>query len=238
MTNTQKIVIFATLFVAAIATVAWFPVRDWLTLGVEWIQAHRAIAWLAFVVSYILATVLVIPGSLLTLAAGFVFGLPLGVALVSAGSTLGACCAFLVGRYLTRGWVEQRVEGHAKFKALDLATRNQGFIIVFLARLSPLFPFNLLNYGLALTAVRFRDYALASWIGMLPATVLYVYIGTAASDLSQLASGDITSSVGGRMLLLGGLIATVVLTVVITRKATQALRQHLDREIPEANQLP
>jgi uncharacterized membrane protein YdjX (TVP38/TMEM64 family) len=235
--NTYRLAAFAVLLAAIIAALALFTVRDWLTLGLVWIQDHRQIAWLVFVVAYILATVLVIPGSLLTLAAGFVFGLPLGVALVSAGSTLGACCAFLIGRYLTRGWVEQRVAGHAKFKALDLATRNEGFLIVFLARLSPLFPFNLLNYGLSLTAVRFRDYALASWIGMLPATVLYVYIGTAANDLSQIASGNIQSGVGGRVLLLGGLIATVALTVVITRKATQALRRHLDNELAQAGEL-
>ncbi len=106
-------------------------------------------------------------------------------------------------------------------------------MIVFLVRLSPVFPFNLINYGLSLTAVRFRDYALATWIGMLPVTVLYVYIGTAASDLGQLISGDLDTGLAGRVALFAGLAATVVLIVFITRKATKVLGQHLERELQE-----
>ena len=176
------------------------------------------------------------PAFILTLAAGFVFGLPFGVALVSAGSTLGACSAFLIGRYFARGWVEKRIENHSGFRALDLATRHEGFVIVFLVRLSPIFPFNLINYGLSLTAVRFRDYAIATWIGMLPVTVLYVYIGTAASDLGQLVGGDLDTGLAGRIALFAGLAATVVLIAFITRKATKVLGQHLERELQEEAQ--
>jgi uncharacterized membrane protein YdjX (TVP38/TMEM64 family) len=186
----------------------------------------------------VVATVLALPGSVLTLAAGFVFGLPLGVALTSVASVSGATCAFLVGRYLARGWVEQRIASSHKFAALDAATRHEGFVIVFLARLSPAFPFNLLNYGLALTAVRLRDYFLASWIGMLPGTVLYVYLGAAAGDLSQLQNGDVDSGPAGRLLLIGGLIATVLLTAIITRKATQTLGRHLQTGISEGGDAP
>src|SRR4030095_36542 len=103
---------------------------------------------------------LAVPGSILTLAAGFVFGLPVGVALASAGSVLGATLAFLVGRLVARDWVEQRTAAWPRFRALDAATRHDGFVIVLLARLSPLIPFNLLNYLLSLTATRFRDYVL------------------------------------------------------------------------------
>lgn len=232
MTRFRVIVLIA-LAATVAAAVIWLPIAEWLTVGIAWVDAHPMLAWPVFVGSYIIATVLALPGSVLTLAAGFVFGLPLGVALTSVASLTGATSAFLIGRYLARGWVEQRIDSNRTFKALDAATRREGFVIVFLARLSPAFPFNLLNYGLALTAVRLRDYFFASWIGMLPGTVLYVYLGAAAGDLSQLLSGNVDSGLAGRVLLIGGLIATVLLTAIITRKASQALRRHLDSEMPE-----
>jgi uncharacterized membrane protein YdjX (TVP38/TMEM64 family) len=231
MKNLARWLLLAVLIAVIAAGIFWLPLNDWLAGGIRWIESHGKLAWLVFVLIYAIAGVLVVPSLPFTLTAGFAFGLPLGVALTSAGSTLGACGAFLVGRYLTRDWVERRIASHAAFRALDLATRHEGFMIVFLARLSPIFPFNLLNYGLALTAVRFRDYALASWIGMLPATLLYVYLGTAAGNFSQLTSGDVEGGIAGRILLFAGLLATLALTVLITRKATQALGKHLQHEI-------
>jgi uncharacterized membrane protein YdjX (TVP38/TMEM64 family) len=226
------------LAVTIAAAVVWLPIAEWLAIGIAWVDAHPMLAWPVFVGSYIVATVLALPGSVLTLAAGFAFGLPLGVALTSVASIAGATSAFFIGRYLARAWVEQRIESNKTFKALDAATRHDGFVIVFLARLSPAFPFNLLNYGLALTAVRLRDYFFASWIGMLPGTVLYVYLGAAAGDLSQLLSGNVDSGPAGRLLLIGGLIATAILTAIITRKASRALGRHLEAEMPEQGETP
>jgi uncharacterized membrane protein YdjX (TVP38/TMEM64 family) len=215
-----------------LALVALSPTREWLGVGVAWTQSHHRIAGAAFVAGYVVAAVLVVPGSILTLAAGFVFGLPLGVVLVSIGSVAGAGCAFLVARHLARDWIAARIEKSPRFKAFDSATRHEGFLIVFLARLSPLFPFNLMNYGLGLTGVRFRDFLVASWIGMLPATILYVYVGTLAKNVSQLVDG-VEDGLAGRTLLAGGFLATAVLTVVITRKANRALADHLTREAAE-----
>lgn len=213
---------------AVLAGVVWlFPVRDWLVGALAWIDAHRSIAWLAFIAGYVLATVMLIPGSVVTLAAGFIFGLPLGIVVVSAGSVTGATCAFLIGRFFLREWVQQRIESLPRFRALDRATAQNGFSIVLLARLSPLFPFNLLNYGLGLTAVPLRQYFFASWLGMLPGTILYVYVGTLAADLTALAAGDIETGLAGQALFGVGFIATLVLTLLITRKATRALRSEL-----------
>lgn len=231
MTNRARWLLLVALITMIAAGIIWLPLNDWIADAVGWIEAHGTFAWLVFILAYIAAAVILIPSLLFSLAAGFVFGLPLGVALTSAGSTLGACAAFLVGRYVARGWVERRIASHAGFRALDAATRHEGFTIVFLARLSPVFPFNILNYGLALTAVRFRDYALASWIGMVPATIVYVYFGTVVGNFSQLTSGDFESGIAGRVLLFGGLAATLLLAVFITRKATQALGKHLQHEI-------
>lgn len=228
MTKHLKPLILAGALLSLLTIVALSPVAEWLTAGVGWIRMHPRAAEIAFVGAYILASVLVVPGSILTLAAGFVFGLVMGVVLVSAGSVLGAAAAFLVGRFFARDWVAQRVEHLPRFRALDAATRHDGFLIVLLARLSPLFPFNLLNYALGLTGVKFRDYFIATWIGMLPATILYVYVGTLAKDLTDLTAGSLERGPGQLVLLGAGLVATIVLTVLITRKASRTLAAHLE----------
>ncbi|HZF67349.1 MAG TPA: TVP38/TMEM64 family protein, partial [Gemmatirosa sp.] len=142
----------------------------------------------AFVGGYVLATVAGIPGSLLTLAAGAIFGLWAGALWVLAGATLGASAAFLIARYVARGAVERRVGGDPRFRAIDAAIAAQGVRVVFLLRLSPAVPFTLLNYLLGLTRVRLRDFVVAS-IGMLPGTLLYVYTGKVAGDVAAAAGG-------------------------------------------------
>jgi len=178
--NTPKIIGFVAILGLLAVAAFTLPVADWFTSLAEWIDANRSISWLVFMLVYIVATVLILPGSLLTLSAGFLFGLGFGFALVSAASVIGACCAFLLGRYFARDWVAEKISGNAKFSALDNAVRDKGFVIVLLTRLSPVFPFSLLNYALGITAVRFPNYALASWLGMIPGTLLYVYLGSAA----------------------------------------------------------
>lgn len=228
-----KPLFFAVVFLALLLTVTVLPIQPWLVAGTQWIETHRMLAWAAYVGTYIVATVLVMPGSVLTLVAGFVFGLPVGIALVSAGSVLGAVSAFSIGRFFVREWVAERIAKLPRLHALDMATHHEGFTIVFLARLSPVFPFNLLNYAFGLTAVRLRDYFLASWIGMVPGTILYVYVGSVAKNLTEFTSGNIQNGMAGRVLLLVGLAATLGLTILITRKATRILNAHLDRELPE-----
>ena len=144
---------------------------------------------MAFIVLYILATVLFLPGSILTLGAGLLFGLVLGFVYVSIASTLGATAAFLTGRYLARDWVARKIEGNTTFRAIDDAVAEGGWRIVGLTRLSPIFPFNMLNYAFGLTQVSLRDYFFASWIGMMPGTVMYVYLGSLAGSLAALGSG-------------------------------------------------
>jgi uncharacterized membrane protein YdjX (TVP38/TMEM64 family) len=180
---------------------------------------------LVLAAAYILAVVLFVPGSIMTMGAGFVFGIAVGTITVSAASTLGAAAAFLLGRTLARGWVEKRVVRKARFRSLDEAIKQQGFKIVLLLRLSPVFPFNLLNYALGLTKVSFPEYVLASWIGMLPGTVLYVYLGSTLKSLSDLAAGKATGGAAEKFLFGVGLLATLAATVVITRSARKALRE-------------
>lgn len=190
-----------------------------------WIEGLGLWGPVVFVAGYALATVAFAPGSVLTLAAGALFGLWRGVLLVFVAAVLGASAAFLVARYLARPAIEKRLLGNARFAGIDRAIGDRGGWIVFLLRLSPLFPFNLLNYALGLTRVRFVDYLLAS-IGMLPGTFLYVYYGKVAGDVATLAGGAAPARGPGHYLVLGlGLAATVVVTALITRTARRALQE-------------
>jgi uncharacterized membrane protein YdjX (TVP38/TMEM64 family) len=222
-----RVAIVALLLAAIVAVAIGWPLESWITGAAAWAERHREAAGALFVAVYVLAAVLVLPGSILTLAAGYLFGLPLGAALTSAGSVLGAAAAFVVGRFVARDWVARHVATWPRFRALDAALRHDGFPIVLLARLSPLIPYNLLNYGLSITATRFRDYLLATWIGMLPIIMLYVYTGSLAKSLTTLTSGGRPPSWVAHSLLAIGFAATAALTVLISRRATRILRERL-----------
>lgn len=207
-----------------------------------WVQGLGIWGPVAFILGYALATVAFAPGSVLTLAAGALFGLVYGTAYTLVGATLGATLAFLVARYGARRAVERRIAGNQRFQAIDRAVGREGFKIVALLRLSPVFPFNLLNYALGLTRVRFLDYLAAS-VAMLPGTLLYVYYGKAAGSLAAAFSGGRAPAAGGAgggqsraaswALLAVGLAATVAVTTYVTRLAGRALRQELG-EAPDA----
>lgn len=194
----------------------------------EWIDHLGAIGPIVFMGVYSLATVAFVPGSLLTLGAGVVFGVWEGAVYVFVGATTGATLAFLVGRYLARGFVAKRIEGNDRFRAIDRAVGEAGFQIVLLTRLSPVFPFTLLNYAYGLTQVKLRDYVLAS-VGMIPGTVLYVYIGSLFGSLAELfAQGGGRSKTPLELVLYGiGLVVTVGVTLYVTHIARQALQRKL-----------
>lgn len=191
----------------------------------EWVDSLGVWGPLVFIAGYVVAVVAFVPGSILTLAAGAIFGIGAGVVYVFVAATLGASAAFLVSRYVARGAVEQRLAGNAKFAAIDRAVGEQGRRIVFLLRLSPAFPFTLLNYALGLTRVRLADYVVAC-VGMLPGTLLYVYYGKLAGDVAALAGGAAPER-GAEYyaVLVLGLVATVVVTALVTRTARRALAE-------------
>jgi len=211
------------------AALLLLPLDRWLLALVETMREAGGTGALLYVVAYVVACVLLLPGSVLTLAAGFAYGPLLGTLLVMVASMLGACTAFVLGRTVLRGRIERRLADQPRFAAVDRAVAAQGFKVVLLLRLSPLFPFNVLNYALGLTRVRLRTYALASLIGMFPGTLLYVYLGSLVTSAAQLASGQRPQGGPyGQLLFWGGLAATVLATVLITRTARRALAQTLD----------
>jgi pyruvate/2-oxoglutarate dehydrogenase complex dihydrolipoamide dehydrogenase (E3) component/uncharacterized membrane protein YdjX (TVP38/TMEM64 family) len=188
---------------------------------------------------YVLACILLVPGSVLTLGAGFLFKLIVGTVTVSVGSTLGACAAFLVGRTVGRNWISRKIAANSKFAAIDDAVGRQGFKIVLLTRLSPVFPFVLLNYAFGLTKVSFAKYALASWIGMLPGTIMYVYFGAGLRSLADAVAGNVETGIAGKIFFWFGMAATVLVTVFVTRLARKALKQAAPKTVqPEAQRGP
>jgi pyruvate/2-oxoglutarate dehydrogenase complex dihydrolipoamide dehydrogenase (E3) component/uncharacterized membrane protein YdjX (TVP38/TMEM64 family) len=210
----------------------YLGVQDWILAFVSWVRGAGTPGMLVFAGAYVLATVLFVPGLLLTMGAGLAWGVAVGAPLVWVSANLAAAAAFLLGRTLARDAIAARVAGNPKFAALDRAVGREGFKIVLLTRLSPAFPFNLLNYAYGLTQVRLRDYVAASLIGMIPGTVMYVYLGSLLTSVAELASG------GGRgapwWLTALGFAATVAVTIVIARIARRALDEATGDGTPAA----
>jgi uncharacterized membrane protein YdjX (TVP38/TMEM64 family) len=219
--------VFAVLAAVAVLIVAGRYLGGYVPRFAQWVQSLGVWGPVVFILGYAVATVAFVPGLLLTLAAGAIFGLGAGTAYTLVGATLGASLAFLVARYLARGAIEKRIAGNARFQAIDRAVGREGFKIVALLRLSPVFPFNLLNYSLGLTRVRFGAY-FAACAAMLPGTLLYVYYGTAAGNLASALSGGGKQKGASSWVLLGvGLVATIAVTTYVTRLAGRALRQQI-----------
>lgn len=215
--------------VAALLVVfRWLEVPRLLLSFVEWTRAAGWLGMMSFGFVYVAAAVFLLPASVLTLGAGFVWGPFLGLAVVLPSALAAATTAFVLGRTVARGWVQRRVSANPKFKAIDEAVASGGLRLVILLRLSPLFPFNLLNYTLGLTRVSLRDFVLGSAIGMVPGTFLYLYIGSLVTSASQLLSGDRPSAGPlGTALYVAGLVATLAVTVMVTRTARAALAKTL-----------
>ncbi|MEL7351232.1 MAG: TVP38/TMEM64 family protein [Cyanobacteria bacterium P01_A01_bin.116] len=192
---------------------------------VEWINGLGAIAPIVFILAYVIITVAFLPASVVTLGAGFVFGVVKGSILVFIGAMLGATAAFLVGRFAARDWISKKVEGNNFFNALDNAIAEEGLKLIFLIRLSPAFPFNLLNYALGLTKVSLQDYVLGT-TGIIPGTIMYVYLGSLVGDLAMLGAGEAPSnpiiSWIIRILIFVTIVAISLYISKIARKALKA----------------
>jgi uncharacterized membrane protein YdjX (TVP38/TMEM64 family) len=228
-------------------TVLWMfvPVVALASDFQAWIDSHdRYLGLLLLALAYTPACLTFFPALVLTMAAGALYGgsargVVEATLFISLGALLAATVAFSLGRTLLRGWIEQKVANSARFQALDRAVGEQGFRIVLLNRLSPAFPFTLSSYIFGLTRVSWRDYLVASWIGMLPGTVMYISLGSAAKGLvvliRELSEGRVTDNLNQAVVAFIGLAATVGIVVVVTRIARKALRQAMEEtKAPEA----
>jgi uncharacterized membrane protein YdjX (TVP38/TMEM64 family) len=222
-----RIAALTLIIIALFLAMRFLPVQQWLRSFNDWVGQMGIVGIFIFIGVYALATVLLAPGSVLTIGAGFAFGMWKGFLAVSAASTLGAALAFLVARFIARERVAAIAQRNEKFREIDSAIGKQGAKLIFLLRLSPVIPFNLSNYLYGLTGVKFWPYVLASWIGMMPGTFLYVYVGTAGkAAVSAAASGE-TVQHGWQYWTLTtvGLAVTIIVTFWVTKIARDALRK-------------
>lgn len=216
---------------AAVLVVLFFvggDLADYIPRFATWVEGLGLWGPAVYGIGYAVATVAFVPGSWLTLAAGAIFGLATGMVTVFIGASAGATLAFLVSRYVARSWVEHKLEDHERFAAIDTAVGEQGLKIVALLRLSPVFPFNMLNYALGLTRVSLRDYVIGH-LFMLPGTFLYVYYGRVVGAVAEIATGIRPErGPGYYTLFVIGLLATAAVTVFVTRLARNSLRELTD----------
>jgi uncharacterized membrane protein YdjX (TVP38/TMEM64 family) len=206
--------------VALLATLfAVLPMGRWLAEFQSWVQGLGPAGYLIYALVYAACVTLFVPASILTLGAGAIYGVAVGVGVVLVGATLGATLSFLLARTLLRERIEAMTQGNARFRALDRAIAKEGAKIVFLVRLAPVFPFTYINYAFGLTGVATGPYVLASLVGMAPATFAYVYLGSAAAHAAT-ASHDTTRTV----VQVIGAAAAIVVTIFVARLATRAIR--------------
>jgi uncharacterized membrane protein YdjX (TVP38/TMEM64 family) len=223
-----KLLIISFLVATLIISAQYFPVKQVLNDAISQVQSLGILAPIAYVIIYNLATILFIPGSVLTLKGGCLFGLFWGSVYVLIAAVIGAIVAFMIGRYLCRDWVARQLDKYPKFTAINLAVAKEGWKIVLLTRLSPIFPFNLLNYAFGVTQVSLKDYILGS-LGIIPGTVMYVYIGSLAGDLAMVNTPNQSSHPQAQIwqwvMQIIGLLATIAITVYITKIAQKTLRE-------------
>ncbi|WP_084639295.1 TVP38/TMEM64 family protein [Geitlerinema sp. PCC 9228] len=234
-TKAKKLLKFAGIAAVAALLVVGLTklnLQEYLVSALQWIDRLGPLAAAVFMGIYIIATVFFFPASVLTLGAGILFGVAMGSVYVFIAATIGATAAFLVGRYVARGWVEKQIQGNQRFQSIDEAVAREGLKIVLLTRLSPIFPFNLLNYAYGLTKVSFKDYVMGT-LGILPGTIMYVYVGSLVKNLATLGSQQVdTPSTIQWAIRIIGFVATVAVTVYITKIAKQALNSEISAPNP------
>lgn len=227
--NKTRLLIFIGIAALFVTAASFLPVAEWTTSLADRARQTGGIGVALFLIAYIVATVAFLPGSILTLAAGFAYGPLWGLAIASPASVAGATAAFLLGRTLLRDWAVRKTRGSPQLRAIEHAVEREGFKLVLLLRLSPLIPFNVLNYALSLSNVRLGTYVAASAVGMLPGTALYVYFGSLAPTAAQLSTAAETGGSSRTLLYAAGLAATIAAVFIVTRAARRALQVELQR---------
>jgi uncharacterized membrane protein YdjX (TVP38/TMEM64 family) len=228
MRKNIRVVIIAAIVVGLVAALLTPPAVRCLTDALGCVERSGVWGPIVLCVFYIVSCVFLVPGSIPTLAAGFLFGVLLGSVTAVIGSTIGACVAFLVGRTMARGWIARRIARSRKFTAIDRMIGRNGFKVVLLSRLSPISPFVVLNYLFSLTKVSFWQYTWGSLLGMIPGTVMFVYFGAGLRSLAQVsayARGELPPTPVERVVFWGGLAVAVAVTLVLARLAHASLQR-------------
>jgi uncharacterized membrane protein YdjX (TVP38/TMEM64 family) len=218
-----KLLIGCLAILAVIILLGWLTFRDYLTYVDEWLAQLGYWSIPAFLGIYIIATLVGLPAIFLFLAAGSLFGFNKGVFLVSLADTLSASACYGLGRTIARKRIRQWLTKRPQFAQLDHAVAQKGWKIVFLTRLSPILPSNILNYGFSLTKIDFWHYILFSWLGMLPVIGLYVYLGSVGTNLIKSKTNHSTMA-----LSIVGILATIGVLIYTTKLTRQILSSSLN----------
>jgi uncharacterized membrane protein YdjX (TVP38/TMEM64 family) len=208
------------LLIAVMLAWAFLPIREWVQSFTSWTGEFGLLGAIVFASVYVVAVVALAPVWPLSVAAGLAFGL-WGIPLVIVSATTGASLAFLVARFLVRDRVTELTRKRPMLDAVDKAVAEEGWKVVALLRLSPLVPFNLQNYFLGATEIGFFPYLAATFLGIMPGSAAYVYLGILGRAAAAGEQG------GGRLkigLLAAGLAATIALIVIVGRKARMKLQ--------------
>ncbi|WOK95978.1 hypothetical protein Cni_G04685 [Canna indica] len=228
LSSVFRVSLLILLLAAIIIAFVTLPIEKILKDFLVWIEQNVG-PWgpLVLAFAYVPLTILAVPASILTLGGGYLFGLPLGFLADSFGATIGATAAFLLGRTIGRPYVISKLSDYDKFQAVAIAIQRSGFKIVLLLRLTPLLPFNMLNYILSVTPIGVGEYMLASWLGMMPITFLLVYVGTTLKDLADVTHGWSEFSPTHWVFIISGFMISAILIACVARVAKAALEKAL-----------
>lgn len=235
-----RIAALGLLLAAIAACLVFLPTRQYATEVLGWVRGMGAWGPALLIVCFVMTGPLLFPPSIFNLAGGFLFGVTYGTLICTIGNTLGTVSTFMVGRTLVHDWIEAKVAGNPRFLAIDRAIGRQGLKVVLVIRLSPMLHYPLLSYAFSATKVSFRNHLLGTLIGVVPGTLMYVYLGTAAKSLADLMEGKTEGGTTHAVLIGAGLVITIVATVLVTRIAKGAwdevLSAHAEGEMPTAGQ--
>jgi len=215
-----KLIVLLLIVVAIIIAFRVLPVADWLRTFQAYVRGLGALGYVLYIVVYAICVIAFVPASILTLGAGAIFGFVGGTIVVVIGATIGATLSFLLARTVMRKRIEEMTVTNAKFRALDRAIAAEGMKIVFLTRLAVVFPFTYLNYAFGLTAIPFGRYVIATFFGILPATIAFVFASSAATNAATTSTSSIT-----KIVYIAGGVMAIIVSVLIGRIATRAIRR-------------
>ncbi len=200
--------------------------------AMDWIQQSGWMGWVWFTAIYTFTCVFFLPGSMLTVGAGAVYGWLWGTLLVTLASTVGAAVNFLTSRYLARDWIQRKLGASPRFHALEQAI-GRGWKLILLSRISPVVPHSLVSYAAGLTSISFTRFLVASFIGFLPLSAAYAYAGAVVGKVARTKAGVMPHDWTSWTFTILGLIATVGVAVWSVRAASRAFKKAETDQAPK-----
>jgi uncharacterized membrane protein YdjX (TVP38/TMEM64 family) len=222
----RKLLLPALLLILVLSALL-LPVESIISAIQNWAEVNESSAVLIVAACIALGTLIFLPTSLITMLAGFLFGLAPGFLVAWIGGMIASVIAFWISRSFARSWIERKIQRNTIFIAIDRAIQRKGFLVVLLTRLVMVLPYPALNYSHGLTGVSLKDYLAATAIGAIPPVFLFTYLGTTVSDIAAIINGEVRLEGADMLIGLGALAIVVGIVLVIVRVAGKILREEL-----------